>query len=144
MAIDSSSEAVTQPVLASTKAQSVPLTAIQIGAVGALQAQVNSTLPAINMGSANTAATQASAIKTALANDLPVSRFAASLVTRVLAGFGAVYLSLSTLCGGVCPEIEFRSNIARMLALFEGITAMFYVTILIARLVALSSERSRS
>ncbi|MFO1093273.1 MAG: hypothetical protein U0992_08155 [Planctomycetaceae bacterium] len=63
---------------------------------------------------------------------------------RPLAGFGAVYLSLATLCGGVCPEIEFRSNIARMLALFEGITAMFYVTILIARLVALSSERSRS
>lgn len=59
-----------------------------------------------------------------------------------LSGFGAVYFSYATLSGSYCPEITLTSNTARMLALLEGMTAMFYVAILIARLVALYSEGS--
>lgn len=61
---------------------------------------------------------------------------------RPLNGFGAMYFSFATLSGAYCPEITVTSNLARMLALLEGMTAMFYVAILIARLVALYSEES--
>ena len=61
---------------------------------------------------------------------------------RPLHGFGAMYFSFATLSGAYCPEITATSNLARMLALLEGMTAMFYVAILIARLVALYSEES--
>lgn len=60
---------------------------------------------------------------------------------RPLSGFGAIYFSFATLSGAYCPEITVTSNLARMLALLEGITAMFYVAILIARLVALYSDQ---
>jgi len=59
---------------------------------------------------------------------------------RPLGEFGAVYFSFSTLTGGSCPEVAVTSNGARMLVLFEGMTGMFYVAILIARLVALYSQ----
>ncbi len=61
-----------------------------------------------------------------------------------LSGFGAIYFSFATLSGAYCPEITVVSNFARMLAVCEGMAAMFYVAILIARLVALYSERSGS
>ncbi|MBL8849120.1 MAG: hypothetical protein JNG89_05530 [Planctomycetaceae bacterium] len=57
---------------------------------------------------------------------------------------GAVYFSFATLSGAYCPEITVVSNFARMLAVCEGMAAMFYVAILIARRVALYSERSGS
>jgi hypothetical protein len=61
-----------------------------------------------------------------------------------LSGFGALYLSYATLSGAYCPDVTVGSNAARMLAVTEGMTAMFYVAILIARLVALYSERPAS
>ena len=63
---------------------------------------------------------------------------------RPLNGFGAMYFSFATLSGAYCPETTVTSNLARMVALLEGMTAMFYVAILIARLVALYSEESTS
>jgi len=61
---------------------------------------------------------------------------------RPLNGFGAMYLSFATLSGSYCPEITVTSNVARMVGLLEGMTAMFYVAILIARLVSLYSEQA--
>jgi hypothetical protein len=63
---------------------------------------------------------------------------------EALGGFGALYLSFDTLCGAGLGEVTPASNVARMLVLLEAMTAMFYIAILIARLVALYSERTKS
>ena len=59
---------------------------------------------------------------------------------RAMVGFGAVYFSFVTLCtvgyGDVCPV----SHEAQMLAIAETVTGTFYVTVLIARLVAFYSS----
>jgi hypothetical protein len=62
-------------------------------------------------------------------------------VSQPLSGFGALYFSFDTLSGAGLGEVTPTSDAARMLTLLEAMTAMFYVAILIARLVALYSER---
>lgn len=62
--------------------------------------------------------------------------------SRPLTGFGALYFSFDTLCGAGLGEVTPTSDMARMLTLLEAMTAMFYIAILIARLVALYSVPS--
>jgi hypothetical protein len=64
--------------------------------------------------------------------------------SQPLSGFGALYFSFDTLAGAGLGEVKPTSNAARMLVLLEAMTAMFYIAILIARLVALYSERAAS
>jgi hypothetical protein len=61
-----------------------------------------------------------------------------------LTGFDALYISFATLSGLSFGEIVPASNVARMMALLESMIAMFYVAILISRLVALHTERTRA
>ena len=59
---------------------------------------------------------------------------------RTMIGFEALYFSFGALTnyyGDIIPV----SNVARMLALTEGIIGMFYVAVLIARLVSLYASR---
>ena len=58
--------------------------------------------------------------------------------------FEALYFSLGTLTGFAYGDIVPVSKTARMLATVEAMTGMFYMTILIARLVGLYSPKSRS
>jgi voltage-gated potassium channel len=61
---------------------------------------------------------------------------------RTMKGFEAVYFSFVTLCTVGYGDVVPVSRGAQMLAIAEAATGMFYVTILIARLVAIySSER---
>jgi hypothetical protein len=62
--------------------------------------------------------------------------------SQPLTGFGALYFSFDTLCGAGLGEVAPRSDMARMLTLLEAMAAMFYIAILIARLVALYSAPS--
>jgi hypothetical protein len=59
-----------------------------------------------------------------------------------LTGFGAVYFSFGTLSGMSFGEITPLSNVTRMLALLEAMTSLFYLAILISRLVALHMEHA--
>ena len=65
----------------------------------------------------------------------------ASRVPDQLDGFAALYFSLTALSGGTCAEIAPACNLARMLALLEAIVGLFYIAILISRLVALHTAR---
>lgn len=56
-------------------------------------------------------------------------------------GFWAMYYSLANMSGMAVSEVSPTSNVARMLALLQAITATFYLTILVARLVALHTAR---
>ena len=57
--------------------------------------------------------------------------------------FNALYFSFATLSTLEYGDIAPLSGGARMLAMVEAVFGMFYVTLLIARLVALYSSRSR-
>lgn len=61
-----------------------------------------------------------------------------------LTGFNALYFSFATLSGLSYGEIVPVTNAARMLALLEAITSLFYFAVLISRLVALHTERAIS
>src|SRR5574341_1212129 len=58
---------------------------------------------------------------------------------RAMAGFNALYFSFVTLSNVGFGEIVPVSGVARMLAMTEAIAGLFYVTLLIARLVAIYS-----
>lgn len=59
-----------------------------------------------------------------------------------LSGFGALYFSLGTMTGLSVDEIAPANNSARMLALLEALLSLFYVAILISRLVSIHTERT--
>lgn len=59
---------------------------------------------------------------------------------RSLAGFEALFVSFGTLSNVPYDEVSLVSKPARMLAMIEAMTGMFYVAMLIARLVAIYSD----
>ncbi|MBL8799646.1 MAG: two pore domain potassium channel family protein [Planctomycetia bacterium] len=61
---------------------------------------------------------------------------------RPLTGFEAVYFSFGTMTTVGYGDIIPTSRLARMVAMLEATTGMFYVTLLIARLVALYSSNT--
>jgi hypothetical protein len=58
--------------------------------------------------------------------------------------FSALYFSFITICTVGYGDIAPVSRVARMLAMMEGLTGMFYVAVLISRLVALYSTQSQT
>jgi len=62
---------------------------------------------------------------------------------RTMAGMEAVYFSFVTLCTVGYGDIFPISDVARMLAILEAMSGVFYVTVLIARLVAMYSTRKQ-
>jgi len=63
---------------------------------------------------------------------------------HLMRGINALYFSFATLCTIGYGDIVPVSNVARMLSIMEAVVGIFYMTMLIARLVALySSETSR-
>ncbi len=62
------------------------------------------------------------------------------VAAQSLSGFAGIYFSLSTQCTVGYGDIVPVTNVARMLAVVQATTGMFYVTMLIARLVALYSS----
>ena len=63
---------------------------------------------------------------------------------RSMVGFNTIYFSFVTLSTVGYGDIIPVSGVARMLAIAEAMVGMFYVTLLIARLVALYSSESPS
>jgi hypothetical protein len=61
------------------------------------------------------------------------------LASRYMKNFVPVYYSFTTLCTVGYGDITPCSNIARMLSILEAIAGTFYMTLLIARLVAMYS-----
>jgi hypothetical protein len=59
-----------------------------------------------------------------------------------LTSFASLYFSLGMLSGLTFGEILPTTNAARMLALLESMVSLFYMAILISRLVALHTERA--
>ena len=55
-------------------------------------------------------------------------------------GFTAFYFSFATLTTIGYGDISPIANVARMLAVMEAVTGVFYITVLISRLVALYSS----
>ena len=69
--------------------------------------------------------------------------FTVGLVSsRSMNNFNALYFSFTTLSTVGYGDIVPVSGIARMLAMVEAVFGMFYVTLLIARLVSLYSSKS--
>jgi hypothetical protein len=62
---------------------------------------------------------------------------------RTMKGIEALYFSFVTLCTVGYGDIVPASHASRMLAVFEAMAGTFYVTILIARLVAMYSAEKR-
>jgi len=60
---------------------------------------------------------------------------------RSMDGFTAFYFSFATLTTVGYGDIAPVSNVARMLAVMEAVTGLFYVAVLISRLVALYSSQ---
>jgi hypothetical protein len=60
---------------------------------------------------------------------------------RTMDGFTAFYFSFATLTTVGYGDIAPVSNVARMLAVMEAVTGLFYVAVLISRLVALYSTQ---
>jgi hypothetical protein len=58
-------------------------------------------------------------------------------------GFNSFYFSIITLCTVGYGDITPVSKVARMLAGAEAMTGLLYVAVLIARLVAMASPKSR-
>jgi len=58
-------------------------------------------------------------------------------------GVNSFYFSFATLCTIGYGDIVPVSGVARMLAILEAVVGMFYMTMLIARLVALYSSEAR-
>lgn len=67
--------------------------------------------------------------------------FAFSQPGQTMDGFNAFYLSFVTLSTIGFGDITPVSRAARMLAVMEGITGMFYVAILVARLVSIHTAK---
>ena len=63
---------------------------------------------------------------------------------RSMMGFEAIYFSFVTLSTIGYGDITPASPVARMLSVTEAITGMFYMTVLIARLVAVYSRGPRT
>ena len=63
---------------------------------------------------------------------------------HLLKGGNSMYFSFATLCTVSYGDIVPVSNLARMLAVLEAIVGMFYMTMLVARLVSLYSSESRT
>jgi voltage-gated potassium channel len=63
--------------------------------------------------------------------------FASDGAPTTMAGFTAFYFSFMTLSGAGCGDITPISGTARMLTAFESMTGLFYVAVLVARLVSL-------
>jgi len=59
-----------------------------------------------------------------------------------LDGFNAFYFSFVTLCTVGFGDITPVSKVAKMLAVIEGITGLFYVAVLISRLVSVYSSQA--
>lgn len=64
--------------------------------------------------------------------------------SRSLEGFNSLYFSITTLATSGYGDIVPVSNLARMLAMTESMVGLFYVTLLIARLVSLYSSQGLS
>lgn len=62
---------------------------------------------------------------------------------RVLSGFDCFYFSFATLCTVGYGDITPVSKAARMLAVMEAITGLFYMAVLISRLVSVYSAGPR-
>jgi hypothetical protein len=62
---------------------------------------------------------------------------------HVMKGANSIYFSFATLCTVGYGDIVPVSSVARMLAVLEAIVGMFYMTMLIARLVSLYSSETR-
>ncbi|HET6488580.1 MAG TPA: potassium channel family protein [Syntrophales bacterium] len=62
---------------------------------------------------------------------------------HVMKGANSMYFSFATLCTIGYGDIVPVSGIARMLAILEAVASMFYMTMLVARLVALYSTEPR-
>jgi len=65
---------------------------------------------------------------------------ASSGVGAILNGLDALYFSIITLCTIGYGDITPASEVARMLAMMEGITGLFYMAVLISRLVSMHSS----
>jgi len=64
--------------------------------------------------------------------------------SRSMSGFTAIYFSFEAITTIAFGDVMPVSNIARMLVLLEAVTGMFYMTIMIARLVSLYSSGQKS
>ncbi|QDU82558.1 hypothetical protein Pla110_43160 [Polystyrenella longa] len=62
--------------------------------------------------------------------------------THQLTGFVAIYFSLGTLSGLGMNDVAPASNFAKMLSLLESMVSVFYLAILISRLVSMHMERA--
>ena len=62
---------------------------------------------------------------------------------RIMRGGNSLYFSFATLCTVGYGDIVPVSGVARMLAVMEAIVGMIYMTMLVARLVALYSSETR-
>ena len=62
---------------------------------------------------------------------------------HMLKGANSIYFSFATLCTVGYGDIVPVSSVARMLAVLEAIVGMFYMTMLVARLVTLYSSETR-
>jgi hypothetical protein len=62
---------------------------------------------------------------------------------HVMNGVNSMYFSFATLCTVGYGDIVPVSSVARMLAVLEAIVGLFYMTMLVARLVTLYSSESR-
>jgi hypothetical protein len=60
---------------------------------------------------------------------------------RAMAGFEALYFSFATLTSVGYGDIVPVANVARMLAMTEAITGVFYLALLVARLVGLHASK---
>jgi len=63
---------------------------------------------------------------------------------RTMAGIEAMYFSFVTLCTIGYGDITPASDASRMLAIVEAVVGVFYVTVLIARLVAMYSREQQA
>ncbi|CDH47245.1 putative Ion transport 2 domain protein [Candidatus Contendobacter odensis Run_B_J11] len=66
------------------------------------------------------------------------------VASHSLKGFNSLYFSITTLATSSYGDIIPVSGIARMLAMMQSVVGMFYVTLLIARLVSLYSSQGLS
>lgn len=76
-----------------------------------------------------------------LVERLTPGSFAFSAPGQMMDGFNAFYLSFVTLSTIGFGDITPVSRVARMLAVMEGITGMFYVALLVARVVSIHTAK---
>jgi|WetSurSiteA1Bulk_404760.scaffolds.fasta_scaffold01159_6 voltage-gated potassium channel len=75
--------------------------------------------------------------------DAFVVTYGVTSVGHLMRGANSLYFSFATLCTIGYGDIVPVSGVARMLAILEAIVGMFYMTMLVARLVTLYSSPSR-